>query len=113
MSFGSLLRKLRGERTASSVARAVGLSPQYWSDVERGQRPPFGPEHIKRIARELRVPLAPLLEAYEEHQGGWWIDRKGVPPDARVIVASCARERWSAELWAAMVDVWRKHGAKP
>lgn len=107
-----MLRKLRGERSATSVAAAVGISPQYLCDVERGRRPPLHPEHLKQFARVVHAPLEPLLDAYDEHVGGWWIERKHVPEDARPIVASASRERWSAELWAAVADAWRKQRKK-
>ena len=45
--FGDLLRKLRrkANRTLGDVARVLGFSVVYMSDVERGNRKPLNAEH--------------------------------------------------------------------
>lgn len=63
--FGALLRLTRQQagRTLADVARLLDVSVVYVSDVERGQRRPFGNERIVRIAELLQVDPTPLLTA--------------------------------------------------
>lgn len=107
--FGKLLRQTRGDISASELARRIGVSPQYWSDVERGRRGPFDKDMTERVATLLSVDAEPLLVAREHDMGGWWIDQKRIPDHAHGMVASMSRGRlWSAGLWEAVVKAWNK-----
>lgn len=65
MRFADLLRELRVKRRVGlrALSQAVGLSPVYLSDLERGHRRPPAPAVIGRIAAGLGVDPRPLLRA--------------------------------------------------
>jgi len=95
--FGNLLRKLRREadKTLGDVARLLGVSVVYVSDVERGNRKPLNNERIVRVANFLGEDPAALIEAADWERG--FIDydiRKARPLEADVVgglVAGLAR----------------------
>ena|ERR1017187_7173340 len=95
--FGDQLRKLRrkGDKTLGDVARLLGLSVVYVSDVERGNRKPLSNERIVRIARFLGEDPTPLMEAADWERGFIEYDiRKARPLEADVVgglVAGLAR----------------------
>lgn len=65
--FGSLLceyRSLVGV-TQADVAKAIGKSVAFVSDVERGARGPFHPNDIRRCARLFGDVEAELVKAAE------------------------------------------------
>lgn len=63
LSFGSQLRQLREEQDISlrELAKRVGVSGAFLSDVELGRRFPSS-EIIKRIAKEIKVSVDELKE---------------------------------------------------
>ena len=95
--FGDQLRKLRrkGDKTLGDVARLLGLSVVYVSDVERGNRKPLSNERIVRVARFLGEDPTPLMEAADWERGFIEYDiRKARPLEADVVgglVAGLAR----------------------
>jgi len=95
--FGELLRKLRRKenKNLGDVARLLGVSVVYVSDVERGNRKPFSNERIIRIASFLGEDPAPLIEAADWERGIIEYDiRKARPLEADVVgglVAGLAR----------------------
>ena len=70
--FGDLLRKLRrkADKTLGDVARLLGVSVVYVSDVERGNRKPFSNERIVLIARFLGESPDLLIEKPPFGKGG-------------------------------------------
>ena len=70
-SFGEILRQLRrkADKTLGDVARLLGVSVVYLSDVERGNRNPFSRGRILRIAEFLDSDPAELLEAADRERG--------------------------------------------
>lgn len=95
--FGDLLRKLRRNagKTLGDVARLLGVSVVYVSDVERGNRKPFSNERIIQISNFLGEPPDPLMEAADWERGFIEYDiRKARPLEADVVgglVAGLAR----------------------
>lgn len=61
--FGSAFRDARQQAGLSltDVARLLGFTVPYVSDVERGQRAPFAPGSVLLAARAFGVPSVPLL----------------------------------------------------
>ncbi len=61
--FGTALRTARQQagRTLADVAQLLDVSIAYLSDVERGNRRPFGHARIVRIAEFLNTDPTPLL----------------------------------------------------
>jgi transcriptional regulator with XRE-family HTH domain len=95
--FGDLLRQQRrkADKTLGDVARLLGVSVVFLSDVERGNRRPLGNERLIRIAEFLDVDPAPLIEAADRERGFIEYDiRKARPLEADVVgglVAGLAR----------------------
>jgi transcriptional regulator with XRE-family HTH domain len=54
-AFGNLIRRARSRRgmTLETLARYLGCSVQYLSDVERGQCPPLAPQKMRIAAQVL------------------------------------------------------------
>ncbi len=67
-TFGLLLRKTREgcNRTQGWLAKQVGISNIYLSDIERAARHPPSVDRITAIAAALGVDAAPLIEAAME-----------------------------------------------
>lgn len=95
--FGDLLRMLRREagKTLGDVARELGVSIVYLSDVERGNRKPFNTERLVKTARFLKTDPKKLIEAADREKGFIEYDiRKARPLEADVVsglVAGLAR----------------------
>jgi transcriptional regulator with XRE-family HTH domain len=95
--FGDLLRRLRrkANRTLGDVARLLGVSVVYLSDVERGNRRPLSHERILKVAIYLEVDPAALMKAADRERGVIEYDiRKARPLEADVVgglVAGLAR----------------------
>lgn len=96
-SFGELLRKLRREKrkTLGDVARMLGVSVVYLSDVERGNRKPFSRDRVLKIAAFLGVESDELIKAVDRERGFIEYDiTKASPLEANVVtglVAGLAR----------------------
>jgi transcriptional regulator with XRE-family HTH domain len=95
--FGDLLRQQRrkADKTLGDVARLLGVSVVFLSDVERGNRRPLSNERLIRIAEFLGQDPAPLIEAADRERGFIEYDiRKARPLEANVVgglVAGLAR----------------------
>lgn len=94
--FGLLLRKLRETANVSigSLARHLGISVPYLSDVERGNRPPLVHDKIIRAAAFLNVDPGPLLLSAGETRGTFHLDAANVSGSAREVGAMLAHQ-WS------------------
>jgi transcriptional regulator with XRE-family HTH domain len=70
-TIGSIIRDLRvaGGWEQKAAAQRVGLSAQYWGDIERDRRIP-PPETIERLAAFFKVEPAALLWTWLRHQVG-------------------------------------------
>ena len=69
--FGDALRKTRrnAKKTLGDVAKLLGVSVVYVSDVERGNRRPFSNERILKIARFVTADPTPLIGAANAERG--------------------------------------------
>lgn len=86
--FGDALRKARqdAERTLGDVARLLGKSVVYVSDVERGNRRPFNNARIIKVAKFLNADPAPLISAADVERGVIEYDiSKAKPLEAEVV----------------------------
>ena len=86
--FGDALRRTRqnAERTLGDIARLLGVSVVYVSDVERGNRRPFNNERILKVAELLEADPAPLIKAADVEKGVIEYDiTKAKPLEARVV----------------------------
>ena len=88
MSFGQMVRARRKDfgYGLNEFAERLGLSPAYWSRIERGHEKPPRDDVIERVAAILDVRLDELF-----------VQAKRLPPDMRddirQIVALYRRER--------------------
>jgi transcriptional regulator with XRE-family HTH domain len=95
--FGELLRDARRKagKTLGDVARLLGISVVYLSDVERGNRKPFGRDRVLAIAEFLQTNPGELLRAASRERGFIEYDiTKARPLEADVVgglVAGLAR----------------------
>jgi transcriptional regulator with XRE-family HTH domain len=95
--FGDLLRRLRrkADKTLGDVARELGISAVYLSDVERGNRKPFTTERLVKMARFLEIEPKLLIDAADKEKGVIEYDiRRASPLQADVVgglVAGLAR----------------------
>jgi transcriptional regulator with XRE-family HTH domain len=95
--FGDLLRQQRrkADKTLGDVARLLGVSVVFLSDVERGNRRPLNNERLVRIAEFLGQDPTLLIEAADRERGFIEYDiRKARPLEADVVgglVAGLAR----------------------
>ena len=95
--FGELLRDARrkADKTLGDVARMLGISVVYLSDVERGNRKPFTRDRILKIAAFLKTDPGDLLRAADQERGFIEYDiSKATPLEASVVgglVAGLAR----------------------
>lgn len=91
MSFGRLVRARRNELGygLNEFAERLGLSPAYWSRIERGHEKPPRDEIIERVAAILDLRLDDLF-----------VQAERLPPDMRDdlsrVVALYRRERQHA-----------------
>jgi len=86
--FGEVLREFRREarKTLGDVARLLGVSTVYVSDVERGNRKPFARERTVQIARFLGKDPGPLLAAADQERGVIEYDITNADPfEAKVV----------------------------
>jgi transcriptional regulator with XRE-family HTH domain len=81
LSFGEYIEALRKERGKSlrETAKAIDVSPQFYSEVEKGRRSAFTPERLEKLKNYFMLPeeQANLMynKAAESHK------RKEVPQD--------------------------------
>ena len=86
--FGDALRSegRNAGKTLGDVAKLLGVSVVYVSDVERGNRRPFGNERILKIAKFLEAEPAPLIAAADVERGVIEYDiTKAKPLEADVV----------------------------
>ena len=87
--FGDLLRRQRREanKTLGDLARILGTSVVYVSDVERGNRKPFSNDRIIRIGVELGVDPMEMIRAAEDERGTIEYDISDVSALERDVVS--------------------------
>jgi transcriptional regulator with XRE-family HTH domain len=92
--FGVLLREFREAKGVSlgALARHLGVSVPYLSDVERGHRPPLVQEKMISAALFLDADLHLLVRAAGEMRGAFQLETAGVRPEAREVGALLARQ---------------------
>lgn len=58
LSFGQYIEVLRRERGKSlrETAKAIGVSPQFYSEVEKGRRSAFTAERLEKLRAFLALP---------------------------------------------------------
>lgn len=57
LNFGIYLRKIREEKKISirQLARAIGITPTYLSDIEKGNNKPPNKQLLEEIVNELQI----------------------------------------------------------
>jgi transcriptional regulator with XRE-family HTH domain len=98
--FGKLLRSRReaADQSMGALARHLGVSVSYLSDVERGHRAPLVADKIKKAAVFLNTDERPLLAAAAEVRGAFQLDVTAVSQEHRQVGAMLARQ------WASLSE---------
>lgn len=91
--FGDLLRaaRKRSGKSMRDLARHLGVSIVFISDVERGNRAPLKPERIMSATEFLGVNPEPFLLAAAKSKGSFELDATGVSGKARQVGAALMR----------------------
>lgn len=119
-AFGALIRQRRKEKelTLGTVAEALGLSITFFSEVERGEKPPLQEGYLSDLARVLDLPVGELRDAARDSRQQFRLDARGVSPTHRDFAASLER-RWTTlteaeiqEMSTILGRVGGKHGRK-
>ncbi len=94
--FGRELRALREQthRSMGEVARHLGVSVTYVSDVERGRRGPLAPPAITKVAELLGVDPKALLTTAAAERGSISLSDLDSSPLHLAVGAGLAR-RWA------------------
>lgn len=93
--FGALIRQRRKEKelTLGRVAEALGLSVTFFSEVERGEKPPLQEAYLPELARVLALSVEELRDAARDSRQQFRLDA-GVSPAHRNF-ASALERRWT------------------
>lgn len=114
--FGELLRKSRSAvgKTLGDVARHLGVSIPYVSDVERGARAPWDEKRIRSVAAFLGVVPDDLLAAAAESRGAIELDASRASPTKREVGIALMRgwPDWSDDDLSALKAFLEKLGKK-
>lgn len=119
-AFGALIRQRRKEKelTLGTVAEALGLSTTFFSEVERGEKPPLQEAYLPELARVLELSIEELRDAARDSRQQFRLDARGVSPTHREFAASLER-RWTTlteaeiqEMSTILGRVGGKHGRK-
>ena len=109
--FGRLLRqhrKLAG-KTLGQVARKLGVSVVYVSDVERGNRAPFVTPRIVSAARFFHAGTENLLQAAAKERGFFEFDVSAASPKAMQALSGLARRDVTDDQWDEIVRILNEH----
>lgn len=95
--FGAYLRGLREEqgKSLTSLARHLGVSVTYASDVERGTRPPLAEARIDKASAFLEVDAFHLRAAKAAHDGSVSLPVRGMVYQRDLLAVRLA-QTWSA-----------------
>lgn len=109
--FGELLRKLRmdANRSLGELARHLGVSVVYLSDVERGRRAPLAFPKIIETATFLNVRPLPLFKAAAQHRGSFDLDVTDYPDSAFELLSSLARGKRSDEIYHQLLQALEQY----
>lgn len=92
--FGEILRTARQakNRTMGDIARLLGVSVPFISDVEHNRRPPLSHERIERVAAFLEVDATELHLAAARFKGSVELDTNS---DRRQQAAAALARGWT------------------
>lgn len=105
--FGPLSKKLRRDRNLKllDVARALGFSVAYISDVERERRAPYDDDKIRKLAVLLECEAEQLLRA-ARISNGIQLDTANTTDEHREAALALGRE-WSSLSSEALKEIRR------
>jgi transcriptional regulator with XRE-family HTH domain len=106
-TFGELLRQLRvaAGKSVGALARHLGVSVVYVSDVERGRRGPFVMDKLYQTATFLGVDPEVLVRAATNDKGSVNLDTKDYPDSAIDLFTSLARGKRREEIYQKLLKV--------
>jgi len=109
-TFGELIRTSRRGQNKSlqDVATALGVTPVYISEVERGKRLPFKPERLTALAEVLKIDINVLrTTAWVEKKMIEWDPATASDKQIRALV-EMARGGFSDTEWDAILRIATK-----
>jgi transcriptional regulator with XRE-family HTH domain len=110
-AFGERLRALRkkADKTLGDVAKVLGVSVVYVSDVERGNRPPLRPDLIDKVAVVLDGDAGELHKLAAEVRGAFELRTERMPERAKEFVAGLARgDQYPDDFWDKVATMAKK-----
>lgn len=111
MNAGTFIKQKRGERSMSSLAKAIGVSVGYMSDVEHGRRA-LTDERIEQVAAELCLTsydkaVLVGLNSMAKDRVSFALKELTQAGRAAVIALSAASHRLSSREWDAIEKIAR------
>ncbi|RKG66726.1 XRE family transcriptional regulator [Corallococcus sp. CA054B] len=96
-TFGEMMRtqRLKTGKTMGDLARYLGVSVTYVSDVERGTRAPLTPEKILKVANYLDVDSKPLLASAALSRGAFELNVNVATSAKAMEVGALLMRGWS------------------
>ena len=127
MSFGEYIESLRKAKRLSlrKTAFAIGVSPQFYSEVEKGNRCAFTADRLEALKNFLEMTPEESAQMYNKAAGSYKGKNVAVPQDftnyivERDYVMSALRTMRDMDAdeedWARLVEDFkkRKKGEKP
>lgn len=114
--FGELLRTLREERgiLLKELAKNMGWSVVYLSDIERGRRNPPARDYVEKMANFLKVKVANLLDAADRDRGFVELNLNGeISKTKAALTLARSWNNLNDEDWEEIVSlINRRHGGE-
>lgn len=103
--FGTFLRQRRAKEGVSlnKLAKAIGISPVYLSEIERGARGPLDRKHWPSLLASLPKVTEHELEQYSALSRPMQLDLASAPPRYRDLGLALARRIKRQDLSASQM----------
>jgi transcriptional regulator with XRE-family HTH domain len=105
LSFGEILReeRFKARYSVTALARVLGCSVAYVSDVELGRKDPFSINKIIETAKLFKIKPDRLLSAAAQHKGTVNFDIEGYPQAGIDLLNGLARGKRSPEVYTKLL----------
>jgi transcriptional regulator with XRE-family HTH domain len=97
--------RVQADRSLGDLARHLGLSIVYLSDIERDRRGALGPIKILEASEFLETSPDLLLRAAAESKGTFDLDVRDYSPVAFELLSGLAKGRHRDEVYQRMLDI--------
>jgi transcriptional regulator with XRE-family HTH domain len=112
--FGDVLRqsRMKAGKSLGELARHLGVSVVYMSDVERSRRSPLSNLKILFVSEFLETDPSELLTAAIEDKRKFDLDIADYPPVAIELLSGLARGRRKDETYRKLLDLLKREDEK-